>query len=113
MSTPVQALFDLTGRTALVTDGSRGLGLPIAEALGEAGATLLPTSRKPADRELAAAALQASGIAARWTAADARDPAEVRRGAAVRQRRGQAHRRPDPGGGRRRLGRARRVRRRS
>ncbi|HPO20675.1 MAG TPA: gluconate 5-dehydrogenase, partial [Rubrivivax sp.] len=34
MSTPVQQLFDLTGRFALVTGGSRGLGLQIAEALG-------------------------------------------------------------------------------
>lgn len=34
----VQGLFDLNGRTALVTGGSRGLGLQIAEALGEAGA---------------------------------------------------------------------------
>ena len=38
MSTPVLKLFDLTGKTALVTGGSRGLGLQIAEALGEAGA---------------------------------------------------------------------------
>lgn len=41
MSTPVQKLFDLGGKTALVTDGSRGLGLQIAEALGAAGACIL------------------------------------------------------------------------
>jgi gluconate 5-dehydrogenase len=45
MSTPIHQLLDLTGRTALVTGGSRGLGLQIAEALGEAGAKILLTSR--------------------------------------------------------------------
>ncbi|HEX7884832.1 MAG TPA: SDR family NAD(P)-dependent oxidoreductase, partial [Phenylobacterium sp.] len=38
-------LFDLTGKTALITGGSRGLGLQIAEALGEAGARLVISSR--------------------------------------------------------------------
>ena len=33
----VQQLMDLSGRTALVTGGSRGLGLQMAQALGEAG----------------------------------------------------------------------------
>jgi NAD(P)-dependent dehydrogenase (short-subunit alcohol dehydrogenase family) len=79
MSTPIQQLFDLTGRTALVTGGSRGLGLQIAEALGEAGAKILLTSRKAADLEEAAAHLQDKGIDTRWIAADASDPAEVRR----------------------------------
>ena len=57
MSTPVQKLFDLSGQTALVTGGSRGLGLQIAEALGEAGAKVMLTSRKAADLEEAAAHL--------------------------------------------------------
>ena len=82
MSTPIQQLFDLSGQTALVTGGSRGLGLQIAEALGEAGAKIVLTSRKAADLEEAAAELQAKGIDTRWTAADMADPAQVQRVAA-------------------------------
>jgi len=79
MSTKVQALFDLTGQVALVTGGSRGLGLQIAEALGEAGAKIMLTSRKAADLEEATAHLQARGIDARWIAADAAKPEEAHR----------------------------------
>ncbi|MBL8275867.1 MAG: SDR family oxidoreductase [Pelomonas sp.] len=79
MSTPVQSLFDLTGQVALVTGGSRGLGLQIAEALGEAGAKIMLTSRKAADLEEATAHLQARGIDARWIAADAANPEEAHR----------------------------------
>ena len=43
----VKKLMDLTGKVALVTGGSRGLGLQIAEALGEQGAMLALTARKP------------------------------------------------------------------
>lgn len=42
----VKALFDLTGKTVLITGGSRGLGLQMAEALGEMGARLAITARK-------------------------------------------------------------------
>jgi NAD(P)-dependent dehydrogenase (short-subunit alcohol dehydrogenase family) len=79
MSTPIQKLFDLTGKTALITGGSRGLGLQIAESLGEAGARILLSSRKAADLEEAAADLQAKGIDTRWVAADASDPAQIRK----------------------------------
>jgi NAD(P)-dependent dehydrogenase (short-subunit alcohol dehydrogenase family) len=79
MSTPIHQLLSLEGKTALVTGGSRGLGLQIAEALGEAGARLLLTSRKAADLEESAAYLKARGIEARFTAADASDPAQVQR----------------------------------
>jgi gluconate 5-dehydrogenase len=82
MSTPIQQLFDLHGRTALVTGGSRGLGLQIAEALGEAGARVFLTSRKAGDLEEAAAHLKGKGIAAEWLAADASRPEEVQRVAA-------------------------------
>ena len=77
MSTPVQKLFDLGGQVALVTGGSRGLGLQIAEALGEAGAKLMLSSRKAADLEQAAAHLQAKGIDTRWVAGDASDPLQI------------------------------------
>ncbi|NRF68708.1 SDR family oxidoreductase [Aquincola sp. S2] len=79
MSTPVQSLFNLEGRIALVTGGSRGLGLQIAEALGEAGAKVMLTSRKAGDLEEAAAHLSQRGIDARWIAADAADPDDARR----------------------------------
>jgi len=42
----VKKLFDLIGRVALITGGSRGLGLQIGEALGEMGASLVITARK-------------------------------------------------------------------
>jgi gluconate 5-dehydrogenase len=79
MGTPIQQLFDLGGQVALVTGGSRGLGLQIAEALGEAGARILLCSRKPEDLEEAAADLQAKGIDTRWVAADLADAQQVQR----------------------------------
>lgn len=50
----IKQLFDLSGRVALVTGGSRGLGLQMAEALGELGAKVAITARK--ERELEEAA---------------------------------------------------------
>ena len=79
MSRTIQQLFDLRGKTALVTGGSRGLGLQLARALGEAGATLMLSSRKAHDLEHAAADLRASGIDARWIAADCAQDAEIHR----------------------------------
>jgi len=78
----VQQLFDLTGKTALVTGGSRGLGLQMAYALGEAGAKVVISSRKAADLEQAVAELQDAGIDARWIAADAGKEADIARLAA-------------------------------
>ncbi|WKB53274.1 SDR family oxidoreductase [Eleftheria terrae] len=75
----VNSLFDLSGRTALITGGSRGLGLQIAEALGEAGAKLMLSSRKAQDLEEAMAHLQDRGIDARWVAADASKDEDVQR----------------------------------
>jgi len=79
MARTIQQLFDLTGKTALVTGGSRGLGLQMAHALGEAGARVLITSRKAEDLEQAVAELQAAGIDARWVAADCAKESEITR----------------------------------
>jgi len=72
-------LFDLTGRTALITGGSRGLGLQIAEALGEAGAKIMLSARKAPELEEAVAHLQDRGIDARWIAADGAKEADIQR----------------------------------
>jgi gluconate 5-dehydrogenase len=79
MTRTIQQLFDLTGKTALVTGGSRGLGLQMAHALGEAGAKITLSSRKAEDLEQAAAELQAAGIDARWIAADCAKDSEIAR----------------------------------
>jgi gluconate 5-dehydrogenase len=57
-------MFDLSGRVALVTGGSRGLGLAMARALGRAGAIPVLLARKPDELEAALASLDADGIAA-------------------------------------------------
>ncbi|GAC1607370.1 MAG: SDR family oxidoreductase [Ramlibacter sp.] len=79
MTRTVSQLLDLKGKTALVTGGSRGLGLQMAHALGEAGARIMLSSRKAADLEEATADLQAAGIDARWIAADCAKEDDIRR----------------------------------
>ncbi len=58
----VKTLFDLTGKAALVTGGSRGLGLQMAEALGEMGARVAITARKQDELEEAARHLRGLGV---------------------------------------------------
>ncbi len=77
MARTVQQLFDLSGKTALVTGGSRGLGFQLAEALGEAGARLFLTSRKAADLQEAVDQLRKKGIVVDCMAADCADPAQI------------------------------------
>jgi NAD(P)-dependent dehydrogenase (short-subunit alcohol dehydrogenase family) len=57
----LRELFSLDGKVAIVTGGSRGIGLEIAEGLGEAGARLMITARREADLVLAEKHLQAMG----------------------------------------------------
>ena len=58
----VKSLLDLSGRVALVTGGSRGLGLQIAEALGEMGAKVAITARKSDELDHAVSRLTGQNI---------------------------------------------------
>ena len=58
----VKQLFDLTGKVAIITGGSRGLGLQMAEALGEMGAKLAITARKADELAEAKAHLEKLGV---------------------------------------------------
>src|SRR5512146_2867913 len=58
----VKELFDIGGRVALVTGGSRGLGLQMAEALGEMGARVVVVARRRDELDAAAARLRAMGM---------------------------------------------------
>jgi NAD(P)-dependent dehydrogenase (short-subunit alcohol dehydrogenase family) len=69
--------FDLTGRKALVTGASRGIGLAVAEALARRGAALAITSRKADGLAAAADRLRASGADVRSVACHQGDPAAV------------------------------------
>jgi len=66
----VQDLLSLKGRTALVTGGSRGLGLQMAEALGEMGAKVAITARKKDELDEAASRLKKLNIEARTYVCD-------------------------------------------
>ena len=73
----IQQLFDLHGKTALITGGSRGLGLQIAEALGEQGARIVLSARKQDELDQAVAQLQKKGIDASAIAADVSQQAAI------------------------------------
>ncbi|GAB2539610.1 SDR family oxidoreductase [Brachybacterium huguangmaarense] len=77
---PTSSMFDLTGRTALVTGSTRGIGRALAEGLAGAGARVIVHGRD-ADRAAQAAReiADATGAAALSVAADVTDPAEVDR----------------------------------
>lgn len=71
-------LFRMDNHIAIITGGSRGLGKAMAEALAEAGATVIVTSRKAQDVEAVAAHLQETyGTQCRGYACDVKDPTQV------------------------------------
>jgi NAD(P)-dependent dehydrogenase (short-subunit alcohol dehydrogenase family) len=73
----VRKLFDLGGRVALVTGGSRGLGLQIAEGLGEMGAKVALTARKKDELDQAQAQLKKLGIESLPVVCDMSDAASI------------------------------------
>lgn len=73
------SLFDLTGRTALVTGGSSGIGLALGRALGLAGAAVVLTARRQAELAEAVGVLRTDGIDADFCVADLADTADIGR----------------------------------
>lgn len=73
---PASAL-DLSGRVAVVTGGTRGIGLAISLGLANAGADVVPTSRTAADVESAVDAVEARGADAVARPTDVTDPDAV------------------------------------
>ena len=69
----VRNLLDLGGKTAIITGGSRGIGLQMAEALGEMGAKVAITARKQSDLDEARAHLSGMGIECLTFAGDLSD----------------------------------------
>jgi gluconate 5-dehydrogenase len=81
MRETISKLFDLGGRTALVTGGNSGIGLGMARALGLAGARLVLVARREPELAAAAASLRAEGLDARHVVADLADPDAIERAA--------------------------------
>jgi NAD(P)-dependent dehydrogenase (short-subunit alcohol dehydrogenase family) len=73
----VQELFDLTGRVAVVTGGSRGLGAEIAEGLAEAGASLMLCARREQWLAPALEAFRGCGYRAEGKLCDVSHPEQV------------------------------------
>jgi gluconate 5-dehydrogenase len=78
-SMPVLDRFNLTGRRALITGGSRGLGLEMARALGEAGAEVVIAGSSASTLREACEVLRSEGLKASMVQADLSHPEEAER----------------------------------
>jgi gluconate 5-dehydrogenase len=70
--------FTLAGRRALITGSSAGIGLALAEALGQAGAHVIINGRRASKVDQAVQALQAQGLSASASVFDVTEPGSVR-----------------------------------
>ncbi len=73
------ALLDLTGKTAVVIGGTSGIGLALTRALAQAGADIVPSSRRIAEVNAAAAEVQALGRRSLAQTCDVSDSASLTR----------------------------------
>ncbi len=73
----VRNLLDLSGKVAVVTGGSRGIGLQLAEALAEMGAKVAITARKKEELDEARVDLESAGVECLTVAGDLADPAAI------------------------------------
>jgi NAD(P)-dependent dehydrogenase (short-subunit alcohol dehydrogenase family) len=73
----IRELFDLAGRVAIVTGGSRGLGQEMAEGLAEAGASLMLCARREEWLTPAVTAMRGRGFTVEGEVCDVSKPAEV------------------------------------
>src|SRR5688572_32616404 len=77
MSKNVKELFDLTGKTAIVTGGSRGIGKEMAEGLAEAGASLMLCARRDEWLDETVSELRGRGFSVEGMHCDVAKPEEV------------------------------------
>jgi len=76
-------LFDLAGRTALITGASKGIGFALAQALGAAGARVVLNARSADALQAAVQSLRTQGISADAAAFDVTDADAVDAGVAA------------------------------
>ena len=70
-------LFDLSGKTAIVTGGGKGIGRQMAQGLAEAGANVVVCARQAERCEQAAGELEQLGVRALGLGCDVRDPEQI------------------------------------
>lgn len=73
------SLFDLSGRVAIVTGGNGGIGLGMARALGDAGASIVIAARDSDKSRAACEALEQAGVPAKSVELEVTSPESVRR----------------------------------